>query len=174
MRRTNRLTVSGLMIALLAVCAQIHLPLPMVPVNLALLAVHLCAVLLPPGQAMMTVGAYVLMGALGLPVFAGLRGGLAALLDRSGGFLLGYILSAGISSGMLRRGHGRGKTVLALAAGTLACYMAGTAWFMAVTGMGLWSSLMWCVAPFIPGDALKIILAAGITPRLKKSLAGGR
>ena len=64
--------------------------------------------------------------------------------------------------------------MLALAAGTLPCYGMGTVWFMAVTGMGLWSSLMWCVAPFIPGDALKIILAAGMAPRLKKSLAGGR
>ena len=57
-----------------------------------------------------------------------------------------------------------------MALGTAACYLFGTVWFMAVTGMGLWMSLVYCVFPFLIGDALKIALAAYLTGRLDAPL----
>ena len=92
---THALTVCAMFVALLVIFSQIAIPLPMgVPINLALLAVYLCALLLPLPYALMTIGVYLLLGLLGVPVFAGFRGGPAALFGKTGGYLLGYLLCA--------------------------------------------------------------------------------
>ena len=169
MRRTRTLTICALFTALTAVCAQIQIPMQPVMLNLALLAVHLASALLTPSQASAAMLAYLLMGALGLPVFAGFRGGFGVLLDRTGGYIAGYVLSAWLAAWIIRR-RGIAWTCAALSAGTLACYTAGTAWFMLLTSTPLWTSLTLCVIPFIPGDIMKILLAALLARRLRAPL----
>ncbi len=156
--------------ALLAVYSQIAVPLPMVPVNLALLAVYLAAFLLDRRWALLSVSLYLMLGAVGLPVFAGFQGGPAALFGKTGGFLLGYLCTAAIAASMRLWAGTFAKRCLACALGLLGCYVPGTLWFMLVTGLSLPLSLGYCVYPFLPGDAVKIALAAFLAPRLRSAL----
>lgn len=171
---TAELIFAALMCALCCVLSQVQFPLPPVPVSLALLAVHLCGTLLPARLSAAALGAYVLLGAAGLPVFAGFLGGPSALFGPTGGYLFGYILCAVLEGRLLERLPFTRRTLfLSMALGTLACYTLGTVWFMALTGTKWWASLTMCVFPFIPGDALKIILAVSVSMRLRKALRPG-
>lgn len=165
------LVMCALMAALTAVCSQIQIPLPMVPINLALFAVHLCGALLGAKYGSIAILVYVLLGLVGLPVFAGFTGGVGILFGKTGGYIIGYILDALVVGLLVTRwGYKFRKCCLAMAIGLFVCYLFGTLWFMALTGMGLWLSLVYCVFPFLIGDALKIALAAYLTKRLKKAL----
>lgn len=169
--QTGNLILCALFAALTAVCSQIQIPLPMIPINLALFAVFLAGALLGPrfGSASMVV--YLLLGAIGVPVFAGFGGGPGILLGKTGGYLLGYILAAGLTGFLSRKW---GFSFLPLAAAMLlgagVCYLFGTVWFMVVTGSSLWMSLLYCVFPFLPGDAVKIALASVLALKLKQRL----
>lgn len=157
------MTLCALFAALTAICAQVVVPMGPVPVNLALLPVLVCGALLPPGQAVITVLVYLGMGAAGLPVFAGMTGGPGVLLGPTGGYLMGYVLCAAAVAWLVRRGV---KRILAMAAGVAACYLPGTAWLMAAAGMDLPQAVLSGVAPFIPGDVLKLLFAAYLSKRL--------
>lgn len=164
---TRRLTFCALFCALICMFSQLSIPLPGgVPMNLALLAVYLCALLLPVRLSLASVAAFLLLGAAGVPVFAGFRGGLSALFGKTGGYLLGYLLCAGFISLLAPRAQRLWSRCLLLTAGLLSCYAFGTLWFMRVSGLSLAVSLGYCVYPFLPGDALKVVAAALIAPRL--------
>ena len=165
------LVLCGLFAALTAVCSQIQIPLPMIPVNLALFGVHLCGALLGAKYGTLCMVVYVLLGLAGLPVFAGFMGGVGTLFGKTGGYIIGYILDALVVGLIVRRwGSSFFKCCVAMITGLAACYTFGTLWFMHITGMGLWVSLTYCVFPFLAGDAVKIALAAALTGRLKKVL----
>lgn len=169
MRRTRMMILSALFTALCAVCAQIQIPLQPVQINLALLAVHMAAAMLPPRYAALSLATYLLMGAMGLPVLTGFRGGMGVLLDRTGGYMLSYLPCAVLESWLMHQGQmKRLRMYLVMALGTLLCYAAGTAWFMLLTATPLWTCLTLCVLPFIPGDTVKIVLATGLAGRLKR------
>ena len=168
---TQKMTLAALMCALMCVCSQIAIPLPPVPLSLSLLAVHLCGALLGPSWGAAAAGAYVLLGSAGLPVFAGFAGGFSILFGPTGGFLLGYIACAWIVGMLVHRvGFSRRALILSMSAGTLLCYLSGVFWFMLLTGTDLAGSLAVCVLPFLPGDVLKILLAAALTRRMQKPL----
>ena len=170
--KVNGLIACALMAALTAVCSQIQIPLPMVPINLALFAVHLAGALLGPGKGALSMAVYALLGAVGVPVFAGFRAGPAALFGKTGGYILGYILCAALVGLLSRRwGFSFAKLCLAMALGVALCYLFGTIWFMAITRLGLMTSLSYCVLPFLPGDAVKLALAALLARRLQAPLA---
>ena len=168
---TRNLVLAALFAALTAVCSQIHIPLPMIPINLALFSVHLCGALLGAKWGALSMAVYALLGAIGVPVFAGFGSGPAVLFGKTGGYILGYILCAAIVGVLSRRiGFSYLKLCLSMVIGVAVCYAFGTAWFMVVSGLNLVTSLGYCVLPFLPGDAVKILLAAFLALRLQKPL----
>jgi biotin transport system substrate-specific component len=171
-RSTSRLVAASLMAALTAVCSQIQIPLPAVPLSLSLFAVHLSGALLGPLWGTVSQGVYVLLGLAGVPVFAGLRAGPPVLFGNTGGYLVGYLLSAFTTGWAASRLPFRlPHLALGMAAGTLLCYAFGTAWFMVLTRLSLSACLGACVVPFLPGDAVKILLAASLALRLRAPLS---
>ncbi len=170
--KTKHLTFCAFFAALLAICSQIQIPLPLVPINLALFAVHLSGTLLGAVYGPLAVFVYVCLGAVGAPVFAGFSGGVGILTGATGGYIVGYILCAWIV-GLLTQKWGCSfpKMAVSMVIGVAACYALGTAWFMFVTKNTLLVSLTYCVIPFLPGDVVKIILAGVLTLKLKKPLA---
>ncbi len=168
---TRRLVFCALFTALIAVFSQLQLPVGPVPVSLATLGVMLCGLLLGWRYGALAVGAYILLGAVGVPVFAGFQGGAGRLLGPTGGYIVGYLFYALLAGLNLPRLQERfwGRCVLLLL-GTAVCYGLGTAWFVHISGRTLAESLSLCVVPFLPGDAAKIALAAFLTPRLRKAL----
>ena len=168
---TRNLVLAALLTALTAVCSQIQIPLPMVPINLALFAVHLAGALLGAKWGALSMTAYALLGVVGAPVFAGFSSGPAVLFGKTGGYILGYILCALLVGLISRRiGYTARGLVIAMVAGVAACYVFGTIWFMVITEMNLQMSLTYCVMPFLPGDAVKIALATLLALRLRKPL----
>ncbi len=172
------LAACALMAALTAVCSQLQIPLPMVPINLALFAVHLTGVLLGARWGALAMTAYVLLGFAGVPVFSGFSSGPAVLFGKTGGYIAGYVLCAFLVGRMTgTKSPSFTRLCLAMAAGTAGCYALGTGWFMLLTRMDLPVTLSYCVIPFLPGDLAKIILAALMVLRLRRPAAvllGGR
>lgn len=168
---TRNLVLAALFAALTAVCSQIQIPLPYIPINLALFSVHLCGALLGPRWGALSMAAYALLGAAGVPVFVGFKSGPAALFGNTGGYILGYILCA-LLVGLLSRKLGGSllAMIVSMVVGLAVCYLFGTLWFMALTGTNLVSSLTYCVLPFLLGDAVKILLAAVLAKRLQKPI----
>ena len=168
---TRNLVLAALLTALTTVCSQIQIPLPMVPINLALFAVHLAGALLGAKWGALSMTAYALLGVVGAPVFSGFSSGPAVLFGKTGGYILGYILCALLVGLISRRiGYTARGLVIAMVAGVAACYVFGTIWFMVITEMNLQMSLTYCVLPFLPGDAVKIALATFLALRLRKPL----
>ena len=168
---TRQLVLAALFAALTAVCSQIQIPLPMIPINLALFAVHLCGALLGAKWGALSMAVYALLGVVGVPVFAGFGSGPAVLFGKTGGYIIGYILCAAIVGLLSRRlGFTFPKLCLSMVIGVAVCYVFGTAWFMVISGLNLATSLSYCVLPFLPGDAVKILLAAFLALRLRKPL----
>ena len=168
---TRSLALCAVFAALTAVCSQIQIPLTVIPINLALFSVHLCALLMRKQYAALSMAVYLLMGLVGLPVFTGFQGGAGALFGRTGGYIIGYVASAFLTALLVEKwGRAWWKMALSIAAGVAACYTLGTVWYMALTGSPLWLSLTYCVFPFLPGDAIKIALAVLLAGRLEKPL----
>ena len=167
----EELTRIALSVALIAVCSWISVPL-MIPVTLQTFAVCLVTALLGLKSGLWAVAAYILLGAAGLPLFSGFRGGPAALLGTTGGYIVGFLFTA-LSVGLGVKLFGRRLPVLliSMALGVLLCYVFGTAWFMVVytrnSGpVSLGVVLGWCVLPYLIPDGVKILLAALLTRRL--------
>ena len=169
---TRNIVYCALFAALIVVFAQVQIPLPgLVPISLATFAVMMAGLLLGWKYGLLAVAVYVLLGAVGVPVFAGCKGGLGALTGPTGGYIIGYLpyaALAGLQNKKLQDSFWGRCGLLAL--GTLACYALGTAWFMHATGRTLAESMGLCVLPFLPGDAVKIALASFLAPRLRKAM----
>lgn len=168
--RLRQMVLCALFAALTAVCSQIAVPMPWgVPVNLALFSAYLAGSLLGPLWGTVSQLVYLALALIGIPVMAGFSGGPGALFNKTGGYVLGYVVAA-LLVGMVQAMLGRGfwRLCFAMVVGAFGCYALGTLWFMVVTGTGLWQSLVWCVLPYLPGDALKIVLAVVLTLRLNR------
>ncbi|MEA4988514.1 MAG: biotin transporter BioY [Anaerovorax sp.] len=169
--------LSALFATLTAIFSQILIPLPFtpVPINLATLAIFLSATLLGTTYATLSQILYLLLGLVGLPVFAHFSGGAAIVLGPTGGYLIGYVLIALVSGFLIKQNQKQKYSFLTLpiilSIGMLFCYLPGTLWFMYVTHTKLLPALSLCVFPFLLGDALKIIVATILTKKLKKHIS---
>lgn len=158
--------MAGLLAACTAVLAQIVIPIGPVPFNLAVFGAFLAGMLLSPGMAVLSMATYWLMAAIGLPVMAGLQGGLGAVLSPTGGYVAGYLLLAGCTALVAERPVPMRLAGIAL--GLVLCYTLGTVWFICATGTALPAALAMCVLPFIPADVAKGIAAAWLAQTIKR------
>ena len=160
---------------LIALCSWISVPAT-VPFTLQSFAVLLVCDLLGGRWGLVSVLLYLLLGAVGFPVFSGFSGGLGHLLGMTGGYILGFVLSALVMALMQRLlPRRRVFTLLSMALGLLACYAAGSVWFMQVYtqtkgAISLGAVLSICVVPYLIPDAIKIVLACLISERLRAAL----
>ena len=163
--------------AVMAVCSWISIPAA-VPFTMQTFGVFLAVGLLGGRNGTLAVVIYLLLGAAGLPVFSGFTGGIGHLFGATGGYIIGFVFSA-LLMWLMERFLGRSLKALvaSMIAGLLVCYAFGTAWFMVVYArdsgsIGLITALSWCVFPYIIPDALKILLAAVMTRRLRPLIIG--
>ena len=169
---TRDMVLVALMTALMAICAWISIPAT-VPFTLQTLGVFLACALLGGKRGSLAIFLYILLGAIGVPVFAGFTGGFGTLLSSTGGYILGFLLQALVMWGTERL-WGRNtwwKLSLSMLLGLLACYAAGTVWFLVVyartTGpVGIATVLAWCVIPFVIPDLVKMALAILLQRRI--------
>ena len=168
--RTRDLTAIAACAALMAVCAWIAIPTDP-PFTLQTLAVFLAVGLLGGRRGTIAVGIYLLMGAVGLPVFAGFGGGLGILMGTTGGYIWGFLGSALVMWAMERiLGTHLVILLLSMLLGLLVCYAFGTAWLAWQMNQGFAAALGIGVLPYLPGDAVKIIAAAASGPKLRAAV----
>ena len=161
---TTNLVLCAMCAAITCVLAPISIPLAGgVPISLATFACMLAGVLIGGKLGAVSQLVYLLLGAAGLPVFAGWTGGADKIFGMTGGYLVGYIPLAWLTGLIYKRFSSHSKMsvritfmILGMLAGNLALYVLGTAWFMVVTGMTLEASLAACVIPFIPISTLSV------------------
>ncbi len=164
------MVLTGLFTALTAIFSQIIIPIGAVPINLALLAVFLCGGILGAKRGIISILIYILLGIVGVPVFAGFKGGFSTVVGPTGGFIVGYILIA-FAVGITADKFGRGflPMTISMVIGLLLCYALGTVWFMVIMKQGLIAALLCCVVPFILGDAAKIAASVLIIKAVGKT-----
>ena len=163
--------------AILCIAAPMAVQIGPVPISLATFVIMLAGVILPPVQAAAAVLIYILLGCFGLPVFSGARGGVQILFSSTGGYIMPYVFYALVISLVCRkRCNSEMKNVLiavlGCVLGTVVCYLFGTAWFVKLSGSDVAYAMGVCVLPFLPLDAVKIVLASvagtAVRTRLEK------
>ncbi|MCR5415613.1 MAG: biotin transporter BioY [Pseudobutyrivibrio sp.] len=158
--------------ALIAVCSWISIPTA-VPFTLQTFAVFTVLSLLGGKRGTVSILVYILLGAVGAPVFAGFSGGLGAILGSTGGYIVGFLLT-GIIYILFTKFFKKSLVVeiIALVLGLAACYALGTVWFMMVYArdagaIGVMTALGWCVFPFIIPDLIKLALGLIVARRVR-------
>lgn len=170
-RTVYRLTMTAAFAAGMAVLAPWSAPLGPVPLSLCTLMIYLAAWVMPPGQVLAAVAVYVLLGAAGLPVFAGFLGGMGRLAGPVGGYILGYFPLSAVCAWFIRRfALRRWLCLLGMVLGTAVLYTVGTLWFCVQTGTAAAGALAVCVLPFLPGDFVKMGAALLLGPALRRRL----
>lgn len=164
------LAIMSLMTALTCILAPFSIPIGPVPISLTHLALYLSLYLLGWKSGTISYLMYLLLGALGLPVFSGFSGGLGKLFGPTGGYLFGTIFLAAFAGFFIQKSTHRLLHFFAMSTGMLLCYTAGTIWFCQVTQTPFYTALGLCVFPFLPADFLKIILALLFGPKLRARL----
>ena len=164
---TSAVTKAALVVfgsLLLAVSAQFKIPLYPVPATGQTLVVLLIGMTYGPRLGGITIAAYLFEGALGLPVFAGGAAGAAVLMGPTAGYLFGFLLAAIAIGYLAERGMGRTvvSTIAAMVIGNCVIYLCGALWLANFIGFG--QAIVAGVLPFLYGDALKLVVAAGLMP----------
>ena len=168
----HELTFMALMAALLALLAQIAVPLGLVPFTLQTVGIIAAALLLPRKNAVLAILAYILLGLVGLPVFSGGRAGLGILAGPTGGFLYGFIPAAWLAGCLLNKGANTPLwRVYSAALITMPCYFSiGTLHYAFVLHISLTQAFMAAALPFLAIDALKIVLCAPLIWKIRRLL----
>ncbi len=186
----RELTLIGVLTATTAVLAQIAIPLPFttMPFSLGMIAVYMTGILLKPKHAVLTQLCYLLLGAVGVPVFGNFRGGLPALFGATGGYLMVYPLMAFIVAYALNGRSSREaerqaageraksrlrlviKSAVSICIAHTLLYLGGTAWLSVITGTSFEGALALAVYPFIPFDIVKIVLCVMVIVPMRSRL----
>ncbi len=163
----------GIFSAIIALFSWVSIPTT-VPFTLQTLAIFLSLTLLGGRNGFYSILVYIALGAAGIPVFSGFKGGIGVLAGNTGGYILGFILLGAIYW-LLTSIFGEKLyiQIISLVLGLLICYAFGTAWFMylyikANGAVTLMTVLGWCVFPFILPDAIKMAVAILLAKRLRK------
>lgn len=158
------MVLASLFAALTAVCAWLSIPVPPLSFTLQTFAVLLTLGVLGGKWGSISILLYLLLGLVGLPVFSGFRGGAAAMLDATGGFLWGFFVAALVYWILEKVGK-----LPAMMAFQLVCYGCGCWWFSIYSG-SIGAAIMACVVPYLIPDAVKLWLAYSVSNRLRKHL----
>ena len=167
--RTKQMVLIALMTAVTCVLGPLSIPLPFspVPISLTNFAIFLAIFVLGMKNGTISFIIYLLLGAIGVPVFSAFRGGLQVLAGPTGGYLIGFIFLALIMGFALD--HFDRKlvpTIIGMIIGMAVCYAFGTVWLAKLLSLSFKEGLMMGVIPYLAGDAAKIIIAAIVGPKL--------
>ena len=167
--RTKQMVLIALMTAVTCVLGPLSIPLPFspVPISLTNFAIFLAIFVLGMKNGTISFIIYLLLGAVGVPVFSSFRGGLQVLAGPTGGYLIGFIFLALIMGFALD--HFDRKlvpTIIGMIIGMAVCYAFGTVWLAKLLSLSFKEGLMMGVIPYLPGDVAKIIIAAIVGPKL--------
>ena len=180
--KIQNLTLTALMAAILCMAGPIVIPVGMVPMSITNMAVYLAIILLDKKKATISVAIYLLIGFVGIPVFAGFTAGVGKILGPTGGYLIGYLALSWISGmilewidtisfvGKYANILQNAKQMFALMIGNVMLYFFGTLWLMYQSQLTFLAALSMGVFPFVFFDMIKIIVAVYLGNEVKRRL----
>lgn len=163
----KNLCLIAMFAAFISVISPFSIPIGAIPLSLATLSIYITAVCIGK-RGTLSVLVFVVLGAIGLPVFSGFRGGFDVVSGLTGGYIIGYIPCAFIIGAVRDKTKKFWPLIPAALIGTAILYAVGTAQYMLLSKNPLLPSLMGCVIPFLPGDAIKITIALLISLKTGK------
>lgn len=180
-KRAETIAFCGLAIALLTVSAWVTVPFGPIPFTLQTMMLVFVITLFPPREALISVFGYLALGAVGVPVFSGMKGGLAAIVGPTGGFLAGFGLGALLAVALFklwRRPKGKAMRAVRAGAGALvlllASYLCGWIQLMVLTGMGPVAAFAAGIAPFIVLDVIKLFVGVALAQTVESAVPAFR
>lgn len=178
--RTRSIAFVGLTIAIMAVSAWVSIPIGPISFTLQIFAVAFAVLVLSPTECIAAVAGYLLLGAVGIPVFSNMRGGVGVLAGASGGFLWGFLLGAGLAicarfalQKAVKNPSAKASFAIDMTAGVvflLVSYVCGWAQLMAVASMSPAAAFAAGVAPFIVLDLIKLVAAVICANAVKRAI----
>ena len=163
------MTYISVMSVIIAICAWLTIPAA-VPFTMQTFGVFFALLFLGGKKGTAAIALYLILGAIGLPVFSGFSGGMGHILGTTGGYMLGFLITGIIYTIFEKNGKSVKISVLSLILGLLACYIFGTLWFSIYKeDMGFIPALSVCVLPFVVPDLVKLALAVMIAGKIKKA-----
>ena len=169
--KTRDLTLIALFAALIAICAWITVPMPDVPFTMQVFGIFMALLLLGGRRGTWSILLYLLLGAVGLPVFSGFSSGVGKLFGPTGGYLIGFIFMALICGFAIDRFEAKLiPSMIGMILGTIVCYLFGTGWLAYQAGMTFYQALAAGVLPFIVGDLVKMVICAVVGPQIRRRL----
>lgn len=172
----RNLAYIGLFVAVLAVCSYISVPIGEVPFTLQTFAVFVTVGLLGGKRGTAAIASYIILGMIGVPVFAGFKGGVSVIVGPTGGYIVGFLF-CGLEMWAMQKFFGENTVVLfmSMVVGAITYFTFGTIWFMAVylsrgQEAELLTVLSLCVIPYLLPDLVKMIVATVIVRKLKDKL----
>lgn len=167
----SRIVRAALFAAVTAILAQLAIPMPSgVPVTLQTFAVALTGYILGGYTGAVSIGVYIALGAVGLPVFASMRGGAAVITGATGGFIVGFLPMAMLCGLALKFRNAPAKIALS-SAGLLCCHVTGVLWYAVVAGNAVIPSFLLISAPYLLKDAVSVALAYIAATQIRKRIA---
>lgn len=171
--RAKAIALIGLMAAVTCVLGPLSIPIPVspVPISLTNLALYFTVYVIGMKRGTLSYIIYLLIGFVGVPVFSGFTAGPGKLLGPTGGYLIGFIPLALICGFFVDRWpEKRWLHFIGMVAGTLVCYLFGSAWLAYQGGYSFAYACAIGMIPYLPGDLAKIIIALILGPQLRKRL----
>lgn len=175
--KIKTMTMISLMTAVLCILGPITLPIPVSPVPISLITfiIYISVYILGRKQGTISCLLYLLIGFVGLPVFAGFTGGVGRLFGPTGGYIIGYVFMAVISGFFIEKWTAkRVWHIVGMVLGTMICYLFGTLWLSVQAGMTFYAALGVGVVPFLVGDSVKLVIASVAGPVIRKRLKMAR
>ena len=165
----KNIALIGIFTAILCVVSPLTIPLGVAPLSLTTMALFLVSILLGRRLGCISVLAYIILGGVGLPVFSGFTGGLAALTSITGGYIIGYIFFVFLIDLIVEKGGGKNYFYpVAMAISTIILYVIAVVYYVGVYGVSVKVAIVSLVVPFILTDAIKIIVCSIIAVSLKR------
>jgi len=168
------LCLIGIFTAIISALAQISIPMPYgVPMTLQTFVIPIAGIILGPKNGTLSALTYILLGAFGMPVFAGFTGGLSIVLGPTGGFILSFPMMA-FAAGIGAKNNNKVWLTFGIIAGSVINYLCGMLIFSIVTSSDIKTAFAACVLPFIPTAIIKAVLAGVLGVKIKSALYKGR
>lgn len=171
--KTKDITYMAIFIAIISICSWISIPM-VIPFTLQTFAVFITVGILGTRRSFIAIFIYILIGALGVPIFSNFNSGVSAIIGPTGGYLVGFLIISLVSGKLLEILPSKNiYQILSMVVGLVFCYAFGTLWFVYAytdsgTSMNIYKALSLCVIPFIIPDLIKIIIGNTIINRVKK------
>ncbi|GAA0704307.1 biotin transporter BioY [Paraclostridium ghonii] len=169
---TKDLIICAMFASITAILAQIAIPLPFstVPLTMQVFAVTISGVIIGAKKGFISQVIYILLGAIGMPVFAQMSGGAGIIFGYTGGFIMAFPLMALLIGYISEKYNSISAIMISMILALIINYTIGTLWYSFVAGVGFMEGFMVCVVPFILIDLVKVGLATTIGLTIKKRI----